>query len=58
LREKLLQGWTFQLTRLTDEFGWKDYEESRPEGAIILLWVKPSGALVVCSRRLKLAGAE
>ncbi|MEQ8480346.1 MAG: sodium:proton antiporter [Hoeflea sp.] len=46
LREKLLKGWTFQLTRLTDEFGWKAYQSSRPEGAIILLWVKPTGALV------------
>tara|TARA_R110000787_G_scaffold89300_6_gene189114 strand:+ start:357 stop:2231 length:1875 start_codon:yes stop_codon:yes gene_type:complete len=45
LREKLLQGWTFQLTRLTDEFSWEDYKASRPDGAIILLWVKPSGAI-------------
>ncbi|MCY0154309.1 cation:proton antiporter [Hoeflea alexandrii] len=45
LREKLLQGWTFQLTRLTDEFSWEDYKASRPDGAMILLWVKPSGAI-------------
>jgi NhaP-type Na+/H+ or K+/H+ antiporter len=45
LREKLLQGWTFQLTRLTDEFSWEDYKATRPEGAMILLWVKPSGAI-------------
>ncbi|MDF1609546.1 sodium:proton antiporter [Hoeflea sp. YIM 152468] len=46
LRDKLLKGWTFQLTRLTDEFGWDAYEASRPEGALILLWIKPSGAIV------------
>ncbi|OCW58555.1 cation:proton antiporter [Hoeflea olei] len=46
LREKLLQGWTFQLTRLTEEYGWDAYESSRPEGALILLWIKPSGAIV------------
>jgi len=46
LREKLLRGWTFQLTRLTDEFSWDAYEASRPEGALILLWIKPSGAIV------------
>ncbi|MCY0095987.1 cation:proton antiporter [Hoeflea ulvae] len=46
LREKLLDGWTFQLTRLTDEFGWDAYEASRPAGALILLWVKPSGMIV------------
>ena len=49
LREKLLNGWTFQLTRLTDEFGWKAYEDSRPEGALILLWIKPSGTIVFAS---------
>jgi len=46
LRERLLNGWTFQLTRLTDEYGWTDYKEARPEGALILLWIKPSGALM------------
>ncbi|MEM5474384.1 sodium:proton antiporter [Hoeflea sp. AS60] len=49
LREKLLNGWTFQLTRLTDEFSWEDYEGSRPEGALILLWIKPSGSIVFAS---------
>ena len=46
LREKLLRGWTFQLTRLTEEFTWESYEASRPEGALILLWIKPSGTIV------------
>ncbi|MEP3437159.1 MAG: sodium:proton antiporter [Hoeflea sp.] len=46
LREKLLGGWTFQLTRLTDEYGWADYKDSRPDGALVLLWIKPSGTLV------------
>ncbi|MDZ7603430.1 MAG: sodium:proton antiporter [Hoeflea sp.] len=46
LREKLLSGWTFQLTRLTDEYGWAAYRDSRPDGALILLWIKPSGALM------------
>tara|TARA_R110002020_G_scaffold48286_6_gene137643 strand:+ start:6984 stop:8891 length:1908 start_codon:yes stop_codon:yes gene_type:complete len=46
LREKLLSGWTFQLTRLTDEYGWADYKDSRPDGALVLLWIKPSGTLV------------
>jgi len=49
LRERLLKGWTFQLTRLTDEFGWDAYETSRPEGALILLWIKPSGSIVFAS---------
>ncbi|WP_299860896.1 sodium:proton antiporter [uncultured Hoeflea sp.] len=49
LREKLLKGWTFHLTRLTDEFDWAAYEASRSEGAFILLWVKPSGTIVFAS---------
>lgn len=49
LREKLLQGWTFHLTRLTEEFDWATYEGSRAEGAFILLWIKPSGAIVFAS---------
>ncbi|MGJ8573074.1 MAG: cation:proton antiporter [Hoeflea sp.] len=46
LREKLLKGWTFQLTRLSEEFDWEDYEASRPQGALVLMWIKPSGAIV------------
>ncbi|WP_417426851.1 cation:proton antiporter [Hoeflea sp.] len=49
LREKLLKGWTFQLTRLTDEFGWEAYQAARTEGAMVLLWIKPSGSLVFAS---------
>lgn len=46
LRERLLNGWTFQLTRLTDEYGWTAYKDARPDGALVLLWIKPSGALM------------
>jgi hypothetical protein len=58
LREKLLKGWTFQLTRLTDEFGWKAYEAARPEGAMILLWIKPSGTIIFASTRSNPPGAN
>lgn len=46
LRDRLLSGWTFQVTRLTAEYGYDAYLASRPEGAMVLLWVKPSGTLV------------
>lgn len=49
LREKLLNGWTFQLTRLSDEFGWEAYQTARTEGAMVLLWIKPSGSLIFAS---------
>jgi len=58
LRDRLLKGWTFQLTRLTDEFGWKDYEASRPEGALILLWIKPSSSIVFASTTSNSPGAN
>ncbi|MCY0147841.1 cation:proton antiporter [Hoeflea sp. G2-23] len=58
LREKLLKGWTFQLTRLTDEFGWEAYQAARTEGAMVLLWIKPSGALVFASTTTNSPGAN
>ncbi|MDP2733159.1 MAG: sodium:proton antiporter [Hoeflea sp.] len=58
LRERLLEGWTFQLTRLTDEFGWEAYEASRSDGALILLWIKPSGALVFAAAASNTPGAN
>lgn len=44
-RDHYARGWTFQVTGLTDEFGWEKYIDSRPEGTVVLLWIKPSGAL-------------
>ncbi|MBN7758120.1 sodium:proton antiporter [Nitratireductor aquimarinus] len=49
LRERHWQGWTFQATRLTEAFDYNAYLESRSEDAIVLLWVKPSGAMVFAS---------
>jgi hypothetical protein len=46
LRERHAAGWTFQTTRLTDEFTADNYFESRPEDARIILWRKPDGTLV------------
>ncbi|WP_292899154.1 MULTISPECIES: cation:proton antiporter [unclassified Nitratireductor] len=46
LRERHWQGWTFQATKLTDEFDYDAYLKSRADDTIVLLWVKPSGKLV------------
>jgi len=46
LRERHAAGWTFQTTRLTDEFTAENYFDSRTEDARILLWRKPDGTLV------------
>ena len=46
LRERHWQGWTFQATKLTEEFDYDAYLNSRAEEAIVLLWAKPSGKLV------------
>ncbi len=40
------RGWGFQVTRITDEFSYQHYLDSRVAGARVLLWRKPSGKLV------------
>lgn len=49
LRERHWQGWSFQATGLTEAFDYDAYLASRSEGSIILLWIKPSGAIVFAS---------
>ncbi len=39
-------GWGFQATKLTDEFRFAAYQESRSAETRIILWKKPSGKLV------------
>jgi len=46
LREKHAAGWTFQSTRLTDEFDYDAYLASSPEEGRVILWRKPDGSLV------------
>ncbi|HDZ73454.1 MAG TPA: sodium:proton antiporter [Aurantimonas coralicida] len=46
LRDLIVDGWTFQATRLTDEFGYERFAETRPEETHVLLWIKPSESLV------------
>lgn len=41
-----IRGWGFQTTRITEEFSYQQYLDSRAEGARVLLWRKPSGRLV------------
>lgn len=48
-RERYAAGWTFQITGLTNEFGWVEYLNSRPDGTVPLLWVKPSGGIAFFS---------
>lgn len=39
------QGWIFQKTRLTEEYGLERYLSDRPEGTEMLFAVRPSGAI-------------
>ena len=41
-----IRGWGFQATRITEEFSYQDYLDSRAEGARVILWRKPAGKLV------------
>jgi len=46
LRQDVWKGWTFQSTRLTDEFSFSDYLDSRSDETILLLWVRPNGDII------------
>ncbi|MDY8108200.1 sodium:proton antiporter [Fulvimarina sp. 2208YS6-2-32] len=46
LNEMIEQGWVFQSTRLTEEFDFEDFREARPPETQMLLWIKPSGAIL------------
>jgi NhaP-type Na+/H+ or K+/H+ antiporter len=39
-------GWGFQATRITEEFRYASYKESRAPETRVILWKKPSGRLV------------
>jgi NhaP-type Na+/H+ or K+/H+ antiporter len=49
IRERFRDGWTFQVTGLTEEYGYDTYMADRPEDAAILLWMRPSGDIVFAS---------
>ncbi len=46
LRRQMWNGWVFQATKLTDEFGFDAYQQSRDEKTQVLFWVKPNGTTV------------
>ncbi|WP_102223784.1 cation:proton antiporter [Acidimangrovimonas sediminis] len=44
LEQRMIDGWTLGTTRLTEEFGYADWQEKRP-GAVLIGWVGPGGRL-------------
>ncbi|MDD9909183.1 MAG: sodium:proton antiporter [Ahrensia sp.] len=46
LRADVWRGSEFQVTGLSDEFGFSDYLDSRAEDAAVICWVKPDGTLI------------
>lgn len=46
LRSEIWKGSTFQNTRISEEFGFTDYLESRTDETCILCWVKPDGKII------------
>ncbi|EAU41888.1 Na(+):H(+) antiporter [Fulvimarina pelagi HTCC2506] len=46
LNEMIEKGWVFQSTRLTEEFDYADFRDARPPETQMILWIKPSGAIV------------
>ena len=46
LQQRLADGWTFQSTTLTEQFGFEDYFNSRSAGTKVMFWQTNDGALV------------
>lgn len=46
LQAKMRSDWQFQATRLTDEYTFEKFQESRQNDARMLLWRKPDGRLI------------
>jgi len=46
LRHQTWNGWVFQSTRLTEEFDYNSYLDTRTENTTLLLWVKPNGNIL------------
>lgn len=46
LRTALWRGWEFRITKLTAEYSFKDYMNTRPEETALLLWVKPDNKII------------
>jgi NhaP-type Na+/H+ or K+/H+ antiporter len=51
LRKAIWDGWVFQTTRLTAEYGFDQYAAARHEDTRTMLWVQPSGKLVFYNER-------
>lgn len=49
LRDHIIDGWAFQATRLSEEFGIRQFHETRPDGTLPILWIKPSQEIVFAS---------
>ncbi|MCQ0987479.1 cation:proton antiporter [Jiella marina] len=49
LRDHVVDGWSFQATRLTPEFGYSKFRESRPEGTAPILWIKANQEIIFAS---------
>ncbi len=45
LRRQIWNGWHFQSTRLTQEFNYSDYLDTRAKETTLLLWVKLNGKI-------------
>ena len=53
LQDRIRDGWTFSRTRITDKFGWKEYQANLDADEEPVLLVKPTGQLLVFTLREK-----
>lgn len=45
MRREMWNGWAFTATKLTEEFDFNDFQETRPKNTVILLWVDGAGLI-------------
>ena len=51
LRKHVWEGWTFQATPLTDEFGYEEYLASRRDGTLPMFWIEDGGDIIFAQNR-------
>ncbi|NDW03469.1 cation:proton antiporter [Jiella pacifica] len=46
VRDHVIDGWAFQATRLSEEFGIKEFHDTRPDETLPILWIRPSQEII------------
>jgi hypothetical protein len=56
LRQLVRDGWTFRITRLTEEFTFEDWRTARPDARVVAR-IAPNGAIKLIRKDEEVGGA-